>query len=146
MNACRIMKNSSDNLNFIRLNDGISISLDNYSCVKIKKIEPEFVIFTELSGSLNRPIMKQVSVIEYEWVSDLIEYLNNINNKKLIGEKDNVVDEETIKKEKIQKENTLLTLYNKCIINEKTDDKKEDLNKKIDEYKLKYLQRKRKSN
>ena len=146
MNTCRIMNNSNDNLNFIRLNDGISISLDNYSCIKVKKIEPEFVIFTELSGSLNKPIMKQVSVIEYEWISDLIEYIKKINIKKLTYDKNNKNEEEIIKIEKDEKENTLLTLYKNCISNEKTEEKKEDLNKKLDEYKLKYLQRKRKLN
>ena len=120
MNAARIMNNSIDGLGYIRISDGISVTLDRFSSIALKNLKCDYVIFTELSGTISKPVMKQVSSVELKWINDLLIYLKNADIRKLKGEN---IDFEQIDK----------------------DDDKEELEKKIKEARERYLQRKRKN-
>ncbi len=141
MNAARIMNNSIDGLGYIRISDGISVTLDRFSSIALKNLKCDYVIFTELSGTISKPVMKQVSSVELKWINDLLIYLKNADIRKLKGEN---IDFEQIDKE----EEEAIDLYNILDIkkeeNEKDDDK-EELEKKIKEARERYLQRKRKN-
>ena len=141
MNAARIMNNSIDGLGYIRISDGISVTLDRFSSIALKNLKCDYVIFTELSGTISKPVMKQVSSVELKWINDLLIYLKNADIRKLKGEN---IDFEQIDKE----EEEAIDLYNILDIkreeNDKDDDK-EELEKKIKEARERYLQRKRKN-
>ncbi len=142
MNAARIMNNSIDGLNYIRISDGVSVTLDRFSSIALKNLKCDYVIFTELSGTISKPVMKQVSCVELKWINDLLVYLKNADIRKLKGEKNNF---EEIDKE----EEKIIDLYN--ILDIKKDDEnnneenKEEIEKKILEARERYLQRKRKN-
>ena len=142
MNAARIMNNSIDGLNYIRISDGVSVTLDRFSSIALKNLKCDYVIFTELSGTISKPVMKQVSSVELKWINDLLVYLKNADIRKLKGEKNNF---EEIDKE----EEKIIDLYN--ILDIKKDDEnnneenKEEIEKKILEARERYLQRKRKN-
>lgn len=142
MNTARIMNNSIDGLNYIRISDGVSVTLDRFSSIALKNLKCDYVIFTELSGTISKPVMKQVSCVELKWINDLLVYLKNADIRKLKGEKNNF---EEIDKE----EEKIIDLYN--ILDIKKDDEnnneenKEEIEKKILEARERYLQRKRKN-
>jgi pre-mRNA-splicing factor ATP-dependent RNA helicase DHX38/PRP16 len=142
MNAARIMNNSIDGLNYIRISDGVSVTLDRFSSIALKNLKCDYVIFTELSGTISKPVMKQVSSVELKWINDLLVYLKNADIRKLKGEKNNF---EEIDKE----EEKVIDLYN--ILDIKKDDEnnkednKEEIEKKVMEARERYLQRKRKN-
>ncbi len=142
MNAARIMNNSIDGLGYIRISDGISVTLDRFSSIALKNLKCDYVIFTELSGTISKPVMKQVSSVELKWINDLLVYLKNADIRKLKGEKNNF---EEIDKE----EEKIIDLYN--ILDIKKDDEnnkednKEEIEKKVMEARERYLQRKRKN-
>ena len=142
MNTARIMNNSIDGLNYIRISDGVSVTLDRFSSIALKNLKCDYVIFTELSGTISKPVMKQVSCVELKWINDLLVYLKNADIRKLKGEKNNF---EEIDKE----EEKVIDLYN--ILDIKKDeevneeDNKEEIEKKIMEARERYLQRKRKN-
>ena len=142
MNTARIMNNSIDGLNYIRISDGVSVTLDRFSSIALKNLKCDYVIFTELSGTISKPVMKQVSCVELKWINDLLVYLKNADIRKLKGEKNNF---EEFDKE----EEKVIDLYN--ILDIKKDeevndeDNKEEIEKKIMEARERYLQRKRKN-
>ena len=141
MNAARIMNNSIDGLGYIRISDGISVTLDRFSSIALKNLKCDYVIFTELSGTISKPVMKQVSSVELKWINDLLIYLKNADIRKLKGEN---IDFEQIDKE----EEEAIDLYNILDIKKEENDKdddKEELEKKIKEARERYLQRKRKN-
>ena len=57
MNTARIMNNSIDGLNYIRISDGVSVTLDRFSSIALKNLKCDYVIFTELSGTISKPVM-----------------------------------------------------------------------------------------
>ena len=136
------MNNSIDGLNYIRISDGVSVTLDRFSSIALKNLKCDYVIFTELSGTISKPVMKQVSSVELKWINDLLVYLKNADIRKLKGEKNNF---EEIDKE----EEKVIDLYN--ILDIKKDDEnnkednKEEIEKKVMEARERYLQRKRKN-
>ena len=142
MNTARIMNNSIDGLNYIRISDGVSVTLDRFSSIALKNLKCDYVIFTELSGTISKPVMKQVSCVELKWINDLLVYLKNADIRKLKGEKNNF---EEFDKE----EEKVIDLYN--ILDIKKDDEnnkednKEEIEKKVMEARERYLQRKRKN-
>ena len=141
MNAARIMNNSIDGLGYIRISDGISVTLDRFSSIALKNLKCDYVIFTELSGTISKPVMKQVSSVELKWINDLLIYLKNADIRKLKGEN---IDFEQIDKE----EEEAIDLYNILHIKKEEidkDDDKEELEKKIKEARERYLHRKRKN-
>ena len=141
MNAARIMNNSIDGLGYIRISDGISVTLDRFSSIALKNLKCDYVIFTELSGTISKPVMKQVSSVELKWINDLLIYLKNADIRKLKGEN---IDFEQIDKEEEEAIDLYYILDIKKEENDKDDDK-EELEKKIKEARERYLQRKRKN-
>ena len=119
MNAARIMNNSIDGLGYIRISDGISVTLDRFSSIALKNLKCDYVIFTELSGTISKPVMKQVSSVELKWINDLLIYLKNADIRKLKGEN---IDFEQIDKE----EEEAIDLYNILDIKKEENDKDDD--------------------
>ena len=90
MNTARIMNNSIDGLNYIRISDGVSVTLDRFSSIALKNLKCDYVIFTELSGTISKPVMKQVSCVELKWINDLLVYnILDIKKDEEVNEEDN---------------------------------------------------------
>ena len=143
MNVARKMSNSTDGLGFIRVSDGISVTLDNFSALAVKKMKPELVLYTELGGTITKPVIKAVSIIELSWINELLIFLKNVNVKKLKGEKEEEEDEKE-KKEFIDLYAILDKVKNKE--KERKEEDKDEINKKAEEARERYLQRKRAKN
>ena len=141
MNAARKMSNSTDGLGFIRIIDGVSVTLDHFSALAIKKTKPELVMYTELGGTITKPVIKMVSIIELGWINELIIFLKNVNIKRLTGEKEEE-ENESEKKEFIDLYSILEKVKNKE--KESKEDDKEEIKKRALQVKERYLQRKRK--
>lgn len=142
MNTARIMNNSIDGLNYIRISDGVSVTLDRFSSIALKNLKCDYVIFTELSGTISKPVMKQVSCVELKWINDLLVYLKNADIRKLKGEKNNF-EEFDKEEEKVIDLYNILDIKKDEEVNE--EDNKEEIEKKIMEARERYLQRKRKN-
>ena len=142
MNTARIMNNSIDGLNYIRISDGVSVTLDRFSSIALKNLKCDYVIFTELSGTISKPVMKQVSCVELKWINDLLVYLKNADIRKLKGEKNNF-EEFDKEEEKVIDLYNILDIKKDEEVNE--EDNKEEIEKKIKEARERYLQRKRKN-
>ena len=141
MNTARKMSNSTDGLGFIRIIDGVSVTLDHFSALAIKKTKPELVMYTELGGTITKPVIKMVSIIELGWINELIIFLKNVNIKRLTGEKEEE-ENESEKKEFIDLYSILEKVKNKE--KESKEDDKEEIKKRALQVKERYLQRKRK--
>lgn len=88
MNSAKKVANStSESLSYLRICDGSLVTLDQFSSICVKGIKPDMVVYTELGGSGNKAVMKQASVIELKWISDLIALLKNVDVLKLRGRK-----------------------------------------------------------
>jgi len=85
MNAAKKVSNSVDGCSYLRISDGSLITLDQYSSICIKQLKPELVIYTELGGTNHKAMMKQVSIIELKWISDLISFIKKVDVFKLRG-------------------------------------------------------------
>lgn len=85
MNAVKHLPNHGDDC-YLRLSDGSLVYLDNNSSIySDKKSEtPNVLAYTELSGSMGKPTMKMVSIIEMKWIVDLVNLLKNLDTLKLI--------------------------------------------------------------
>ena len=150
MNLTRKMANANDGLSYIRVNDGVGVTLDYFSSVAVKETKPELVIYTELGGTVTKPVMKAVSVVELKWVNELLIYLKNVDVKKLKGESGNDSDDKE-KKEVIDLYK-LLDKKGSKNVNEGCDrgdgddggkKEEEEIQRKAQEARERYLQRKR---
>ncbi len=85
MNSARKLPISNEGSSFLKISDGSVVQLDSNSSIAQKNIKPELVLFTELGGSNNKALMKQVSVIELKWINDLIGFIKNVDIFRLRG-------------------------------------------------------------
>ena len=77
-NAARAMINAPQN--YIVIHEGTIVTLDPASVYSIKEHYPNYVIFTELSGtSIARGMMRQVSEIEVEWIEGYAELIKHLD-------------------------------------------------------------------
>lgn len=92
--------NSNLNSNYIRLSDNSVLSIDSTSSICFNDTKCDLLVYTELLSGNNKPLMKQVSVIELKWVADLIKLLRNMNAGKLIAgiafEDKSVIDKDDV--------------------------------------------------
>jgi ATP-dependent RNA helicase DHX8/PRP22 len=84
MNSARRMPNTNDGT-YLRINDGSCVSVDSFSAITIKCQKPDLLLYTELGGTNTKAIMKQVSIIELNWISDLLINITNVDEGKLSG-------------------------------------------------------------
>jgi hypothetical protein len=150
MNLTRKMANATDGLSYIRVNDGVGVTLDYFSSVAVKETKPELVIYTELGGTVTKPVMKAVSVVELKWVNELLIYLKNVDIKKLKGENGNDSDDketkEVIDLYKLLDKKGSKNVNESCNRNDDDDGNKkeeEEIQRKAQEARERYLQRKR---
>ena len=108
MNAAKKVSNSNDGSSYLRISDGSLITIDQYSSICIKNLKPELVLYTELGGTNHKAVMKQVSIIELQWISDMLILFKKVDVLKLRG------------KIKTPPKN-LLNIYNKAINNNEID-------------------------
>jgi ATP-dependent RNA helicase DHX8/PRP22 len=85
MNAAKKVSNSVDGCSYLRISDGSVITIDQYSSICVKQLKPELVIYTELGGTNHKAVMKQVSIIELKWISDLLSFIKKVDVFKLRG-------------------------------------------------------------
>ena len=81
-NAARAMINAPQS--YIVIHEGTTVTLDPTSVYAIKEQYPNYVIFTELSGtSIARGMMRQVTEIEVEWIEGYGELVKQLDVNKL---------------------------------------------------------------
>lgn len=87
MNAARKLPLANEGLSFMKIIDGSVVQLDSNSAIALKDTRPDLVLFTELGGSNSKALMKQVSVIELKWISDLVGLIKNVDVFRLRGKR-----------------------------------------------------------
>jgi ATP-dependent RNA helicase DHX8/PRP22 len=85
MNSAKKITNSTDGSSYLRISDGNVITIDQFSSISVKKMKPDLVLYTELGGSGHKAVMKQVSIIELKWISDMLSLLKKVDIIKLRG-------------------------------------------------------------
>lgn len=157
MNAARKLPLANEGLSFMKIIDGSVVQLDANSAIALKDTRPDLVLFTELGGSNTKALMKQVSVIELKWISDLVGLIKNVDVFRLRGKRDSPQNSLLIKnyRENIVNNIDLATLLKRPYVNKsefEEDDGRQDeivkieeaqkLKSRADEAKERYLQRK----
>jgi len=70
--------------NYIVIQDGTIVTLDPASVYAIREKYPNYVVFTELSGtSIARGMMRQVTEIEVSWIEGYAPLIKQLNVNKL---------------------------------------------------------------
>jgi len=115
MNAAKKTSNIGDVCSYLRISDGSLMTIDDNSSVSIKNTKPDLIIFTELGGYSNKPMMKQVSVIRLNWISDMIYLLKKVDVLKLRGKVIQPIN-------KINEINLYELIENKCIMEQEEID------------------------
>jgi ATP-dependent RNA helicase DHX8/PRP22 len=142
MNSARKIPNVNDGT-YLRVCDGSVVTIDTYSSINLKTMKPELVIYTELGGSNNKAVMKQVSIIELKWINDLVHLLKNVDITRLRG-----ADRTPIKANNSNLMSTfndvdLYSVLEKPIISlEEQQKEEENLKLKAEQAKERYLKRK----
>jgi ATP-dependent RNA helicase DHX8/PRP22 len=158
MNAARKLPISNDET-YLKIIDGSVVQLDSNSAILLKEMKPDLVLFTELGGSNTRAIMKQVSIIELRWISDMVNLMKNVDVLKLKGKHkspqlnifkssqiNNDIDLRALMNKKICDENDFSINQDNNIdennIIERNKEQEEKLRNKALDAKERYLQRK----
>jgi len=88
MNSARKLPIANEGTSYLKISDGTVVQLDSNSSIALKNMKPDLVLFTELGGSNSKALMKQVSIIELKWISDLVGFIKNVDVFRLRGKKD----------------------------------------------------------
>jgi len=157
MNAARKLPIANEGLSFMKIIDGTVVQLDSNSAIALKDSQPDLVLFTELGGSNSKALMKQVSVIELKWISDLVRLIKNVDVFRLRGKRDSPQNSLLMKNYRKNIENDIdLAALLKRPMNNKSEFEEDDgsqdeiakieeaqkLKSRGDEAKERYLQRK----
>jgi HrpA-like RNA helicase len=88
MNTCRSMPNQKNEGSYISIKDGLHMRLDQNSALKIQGHIPDWLIFTEATGSSSSEstcIMRTASALNPHWIQEKLKLLKQVNIDQLCG-------------------------------------------------------------
>jgi len=139
MNATKRIQNASDG-SYLRISDGTYVIADTFSAINVKGLKPDLLIYTELGGSNTKAVMKQVSIIELNWIADLLVNIKNVDEVKLKGPENKI---STVKIPNVN-DIDLYTIFEKPINTlEEQEDEEKKMKLKKDEAMERFLKRKK---
>lgn len=77
-----VVKRMSNDHNYMLINDGTIVDIDHNSAVCLKDNMQDHLLFSELlQNDSNVPIVKQLSVIKYEWIENYFKNMVKLDEE-----------------------------------------------------------------